>query len=326
MSPDATHIDDGLLINYLLNEATEEERLSVDRWLALSPENQKEFDRFKKVWADSLALATTAPSDASAAWSRFQQRVRPAEPVVSTKRRLGWLGVAAAVAVLAGTGWSLYTLLRSNNPTVVLQATNVVNVDTLPDGSVVTMNKNASLSHPQKFADDERRVSLQGEAFFNVVADKAKPFVITVNNVSVKVIGTSFNIRSGSGVTEVIVESGTVDVSRGTQTVRLRPRQKVSVIPADTALAVQREPDRLYNHYRTNEFVCDGTPLWKLMQVLSEAYGVSITIEREALRSLPLTTTFSNASLDNILSVVQETFEEYNIRIEKPSPTTLVLR
>ena len=80
----------------------------------------------------------------------------------------------------------------------------------------------------------------------------------------------------------------------------------------------QQVTDELYNYYRTKEFVCNNTPLWRLADVLGEAYGVHIIITDERLRSLPLTTVFKNESLDNILLVISETF---NIKVEREGNT-----
>jgi ferric-dicitrate binding protein FerR (iron transport regulator) len=77
----------------------------------------------------------------------------------------------------------------------------------------------------------------------------------------------------------------------------------------DTALAKEIVEDRLYNYYRSKEFVCDDTPLWKLVEVLNEAYGANIIIENKELRGLKLNTTFNNESLDRILEVIATTFD-----------------
>ena len=70
----------------------------------------------------------------------------------------------------------------------------------------------------------------------------------------------------------------------------------------------ERTTDKLYNYFRSKEFVCENTPLWKVVAVLSEAYNMPITIEREELRSALPTTTFDNESLDKILEVIGQTF------------------
>ena len=70
----------------------------------------------------------------------------------------------------------------------------------------------------------------------------------------------------------------------------------------------------MYNYYRSKKFVCDGTPLWKVVEKLNEAYDVQIVFENEALRNKPLTTTFDNEPLDNILNIIKLSF---NISVVK---------
>ena len=78
------------------------------------------------------------------------------------------------------------------------------------------------------------------------------------------------------------------------------------------------EEEQLYNYYRTKEFVCDNTPLWKLVEVLNEAYQANIVIDRPGLRTLPLSATFNNESLDQVLEVISLTF---NISVTRTEDT-----
>ena len=163
---------------------------------------------------------------------------------------------------------------------------------------------------------------MQGEAFFAVTPDKTRPFIIYVNDVTVRVVGTSFNIKSVNGNTEVIVESGVVQVMKKNKKAELNPEEKIFVKKEDSTLLKEGQRGSLYNYYRTSEFECDNTPLWKLVEVLNEAYGANIIIERKELRDLPLTTTFHNESLDNILEVIRQTF---NISVSK-TPGHIILK
>ena len=179
--------------------------------------------------------------------------------------------------------------------------------DTLPDGSIAVLNKHSELSYPVVFKGKTRNVKLKGEAFFNVKADKKKPFIIVVNDVQVKVVGTSFNIRSLKSLTEIIVETGIVQVTKGNEVIELRAGERVSLETVDTTLQKEVSDDKLYNYYVSRTFVCDNTPLWKLVEKLNEAYGVNIRIGREELRKMPLNVTFADESLDVILSIISET-------------------
>ncbi len=181
---------------------------------------------------------------------------------------------------------------RSTSAPVILASFDKTETDILPDGSTVTLSKNSSISYPGRFKGDKRKINLKGEALFDVKANKNKPFVVEINDVTITVLGTVFRVKNTSGSTEVFVESGSVQVTRNNKTVVLKQQEKV--------------------------MVCDNTPLWKLVEILNEAYQVNITIENNEIRNLPLTTTFYNESLENILNIISETF---NITVERNANT-----
>jgi transmembrane sensor len=306
---------DELVTKYLLQEATADETGQVESWIAKNDANRKQFEHFQFLWNESRKLAVVSTADANLAWQRFKNKL--AEPgeearVVSMPRRFGWLKIAAAVAVIIISGLLIRTLVLKNDTGKMLLVQTEKNVltDTLPDGSMITLNKNSSIEYNSKFTKgDKRSVKLKGEAFFTVTPDKKKPFIITVNDIQVKVVGTSFNIKTISGQTEVIVKTGIVEVTRNNKTITLTPEQKVITQKKDTALTKQATPDKLFDYYRSKEFVCDATPLWRLVEVLNEAYDANIIIGRKELRSLSLNTTFANESLDKILQIIAETFQ-----------------
>jgi ferric-dicitrate binding protein FerR (iron transport regulator) len=320
LDTNATHINDAL-VKYLLQEASVEEMATVEAWVAAAAENQAYFDQFRTIWERSKALSVTSTADENVAWQRFQNRIH-ARPVVKSPAQFAWMRVAALVVVIIGAGLAAYYSLREKPaPLLTAQATGTVKSNTLSDGSVVTLNKNSSITYPQRFEGDARSVELKGEAFFDVTPNKSKPFIIRINDVTVTVVGTSFNIRSENGTTEVIVATGVVQVQRRNKTLTLRPNEKITVKQQDSLLVKAPETTHLYNYYQSNEFVCDNTPLWKLVAVLNKAYNVNIVIGRDSLRALPLTTTFPNESLDHILQVICLTF---NLKAEHTS-TAIIL-
>ncbi|HEY1116005.1 MAG TPA: FecR domain-containing protein [Chitinophagaceae bacterium] len=308
------HITDDLLVKHLLGEASPGERVQVEEWLAASDANRAYYAQLQKVWESSKTLASAREVDEEAAWQRFRTRIYNTgngkgerHPVHS----IGWWRIAALFVVIFGIAFFAYTWLTAEAPVqqLSLQTVDQPLSDTLSDGSVVMLNKHSTITYPSRFKGDTRSITLRGEAFFEVTPNKEQPFVVQVNEVTIKVVGTSFNVRSEGGETEVIVETGVVQVTRGGKTVELRAREKVMVQPNDTALVKETETEALYNYYRTREFVCDNTPLWKLVEVLNEAYGANIVIDRPGLRHLPLTTTFNDESLDHILEVIAITFQ-----------------
>ena len=243
----------------------------------------------------------------------------PSAPVRRTS--FGWMRIAASVIIIVGLGLLAYWEFndRTKEMTVVAQKT-VLN-DTLPDGSVVTVNKGSSISYLSTFKGETRQVSLKGEAFFHVTPNKKKPFIISVNDVQITVVGTSFNVKTINGNTDVVVETGIVKVTRAGKTVELKANEEVIVNTKDSALTKEKVSDQLYKYYRTKEFVCDDTPLWKLVDVINEAYNSHIVIGNPALKDMSITTTFNNESLEQVLNVVSLTL---NIRIIKEGDTIIL--
>jgi ferric-dicitrate binding protein FerR (iron transport regulator) len=311
------HIDDALLVKYLLEETSPEETEMVKEWIVSDEANKKHYDDFKLLWDESKVVAAASSLDEEVQWQKFKNRISSPAKMAPVKRMWSyqWLKVAAVIIFMAGTVALAYTLFSTNEiKTVAVNSLDKVITDTLPDKSVITLNKNSTLDYPEKFKGDTRTVNLKGEAFFSVTPDKSKPFIIHVNDVTIKVVGTSFNVKSFNGNTEVIVETGIVEVIRDKEEIDLHPNEKILVKKDDSTLTKEKEKGALYNYYRTKEFECDNTPLWQLVQALNQAYDVNIVIERKELRSLPLTTTFNNESLDHILDIIRQTF---NISVTK---------
>lgn len=301
----------------MLGEATAEERQQVERWMA-DDANLAYFSQLKKIWEESRQLASTTTADENKSWEKFRQRIHPA-PV--RRVGVGWIKIAASIVIVGALGLIAYLGLsgRANLKVVVAQQT--VLTDTLPDGSFVTVNKGSSISYPSRFNGDTRQVVLNGEAFFNVTPNKKKPFVISVNDITITVVGTSFNVKNINGNTEVVVETGIVKVTRAGKTIELNANEELHLNAKDSMLSKEKVSDHLYNYYRTKEFVCDDTPLWKVVEKINEAYHSHIVFGDSSLREMPLTVTFNNESLDQVLNVISETF---NIKVIKEGDSIIL--
>lgn len=310
------NINDDLLVKYLLGEADPSEADAVQRWINSNEENRKYYESFQLIWEESKKLASNSTVDEQAAWQRFVARTQqeteaPTAPPLHRTiplYRTARMWAAAVLLLLAGSAWLMTQWNAGNDELLTAHAGNSTITTTLPDGTVVILNRNATLSYPKKFDKATRAVALKGEAFFNVAANKQQPFVITANDAEIKVVGTTFNVKSTETRTEVIVETGIVEVAKASHAVRVAPQQKATVTDLDDQPATEQITDELYNYYRTKEFVCNSTPLWKLTEVLGEAYDVQISIPNKELRNMPLTATFRNEPLDDILRVVCSTF------------------
>lgn len=298
---------DELLIKFLLKETSEEENTAIQEWLAADPANISVFIQFEKIWEAGKTLTPASKVDEEQAWNKFREKTKKlkekeAAVVLPLKKNYTWLKVAA-VFVLAIGAWALYQLMSPVAYTN-LTASNEVLIKTLPDGSELTINKKSQLSYASDFKND-RSVRLDsGEVFFNVAHDKTRPFIIKADQVSVEVVGTSFNVKHTKNKTEVIVETGIVKVRLGNEEIRLVKGERVSISKNTKKLQKEQSEDQLYNYYRSKLFIFNGTPLQEVAETLNEAYGVKINVDPAARKHTLFTTLKLSSTLEENLEVI----------------------
>ena len=157
--------------------------------------------------------------------------------IENTKRKLSWLRIAAiwAVPFLCLCG-SIYFFAGQGNPYKDIEfvhkftANGERNLITLPDSSKVWLNGGSSLIYPSRFVSAERNVCLSGEAFFEVVKDK-RPFIVDVNQIKLKVLGTTFNVMSYPDNPRIIatLETGKIQVNIENQKKKYQFDIKISI-------------------------------------------------------------------------------------------------
>lgn len=310
-------INDDLLIRYLQRETTAAEDKVIKTWLEADPINKKRYSELRGNWEGSKKIAPDESRDSEEAWQRFKAR-REAFQSSLTKSRMiwssTWTKVAASIALLVGFIWIFIFLLPHGGQayftTVKLASGNQVLNERLLDGSWVLLNKHTSLSYSQPLFSKQRKVQMKaGEAYFDVEPDPNRPFIVTVQDLSIRVLGTSFHVKTSPNGQEVILENGSVEVASGTEEITLEPGEMARRDTQTNQLQKSTPDNELYRYYINNLFVADNMPLQELVQALSEAYGVSIQIADKAMQTQPITTTLPYSSLDENLKVIQETLE-----------------
>jgi len=149
----------------------------------------------------------------------------------------------------------------------------------LPDGTKVWLNSSSSLKYPVKFSGNERRVTLNGEGYFEVKSDKQKPFRVVSGNQTVEVLGTKFNINTykDEPALKTTLLEGSVKVSVDSEAEILRPGeqavmngQKINIHTVDT--------EQIVAWYK-GDFAFDGTELSSIMRQISRWYDVDVVYE-----------------------------------------------
>lgn len=148
----------------------------------------------------------------------------------------------------------------------------------LSDGTMVWLNANSSLSYSSHFEGRERRVSLVGEAYFQVAKNDKMPFIVETNSLTTRVLGTEFNIRTGSReASHVTLLKGSVDVvsKNSKQSLRLKPGEDAA-IDSNGTIRMQNIDTDVYSYWKEGYFYYDNTTAEDILKSLGEWYNVNI--------------------------------------------------
>lgn len=257
------------------------------------------------------------------AWEKVEQRIHSGSQKSSTVRKIFAHPVyRLAAAVIVGAALLFSGYLAFFNPSagrsmveVTAPARSVKNV-ILPDGTQVSLNSSTRLQYPRKFTGNLRKVTIEGEAFFEVKPDKNKPFIIHAGDAQIKVLGTSFNVNAypGARKVEVIVETGRVQVTNkapstaATNELILTPGDKGTLDYVSNALLKTTNQDPNFLAWKTHDLYFKSTSLSEVITNLEKAYKIKISLADPNLNDLRLTAHFNNYPLDFILKVIESTF------------------
>jgi transmembrane sensor len=167
-----------LIIKFLNGEANAHERNEVEAWRMSNPENQKKFSRIERIWEESGRIHGLTNEDVDREWQFFLQNVQKkigegSRKGTANQYPLFWK-IAAAIAVFAV---AIYSLIYFQNSSGTYTADQNIQEVVLEDGTIVTLNKSASLTVASGFGVQDRKVHLKGEAFFDVKGEPHKPFI-----------------------------------------------------------------------------------------------------------------------------------------------------
>jgi len=276
--------EDVLLVRFLLGEVTDSERIEVQSWLDTSEGNRTYFEELKFAWEKSAIIQPTSVPDKYQAWRELQDKIqieqRQPHPI--------WIKVAAAILTIVATGiWLTFYVGRETK--IVTQIASDVQTTILPDGSAVTLSNNSQISYPEHFEKEQRHVQFLGKGYFNVQPDQNRPFIINIDDLVVKVLGTSFFINNDSTQTTVEVRSGRVLVKRRGQGVILEKGELLSVKRGDPDMRVKRILDfdvPISNKSVNPKVIIGSEELKDLPKMVRQGGGDSIIVNDITLDSL----------------------------------------
>lgn len=294
------HVNYELLGKFLAGEASPEEAMEVDDWIQQSAENRILFEQVSASWRGIPVQAT---------------------PASYLKFRKYWIGVAASLLIVCS---SLLLLYRSNHHKAVnispsgshpsdnisLVTRNAGNEpvrDTLPDQTIVVQNIHSTVKYANNFNIAARDIQLDGEAWFNVTPNPARPFVIQVGDIRVVVLGTSFNISENASRIEASVKTGTIMMSDAADSLIVKAGQKGTYNTSEKKFSLSSTFNANDQGYATKMLNFENVPLKEIAAQIEKAYGVTVVFQNDSLKNLTMSSSFDNNSITYIFDVISIT-------------------
>ena len=315
-----------LIAKFLTAQLSEAETAELDRWKFESRENLQEYNDFVALWAQTGSLKMSGSIDQLKAQKAIRER---AGIYSSRKRWANWVIQAAAVVVLSLIFSGIYSSLTHSNqeqnivdnsyPATYQEIKAAFGTQTkveLADGTKVFLNSGSKLRFPQTFANqEERKVVLDGEGYFEVKKNKQKPFIVEVNKLNIKVLGTKFNVDAYAdnfSVSVALVEGSVMlqgNAGGGNKKLmQLSPNQVATMNSVDQILSKSDVADLYkYTAWINGRIVFYGDPIQTVVKKLSKWYNVDIVISDKKLEGYKFTGTFMNEPLEQVLNILSMT-------------------
>lgn len=298
--------------------STTEEKELLD-WIDLSPQNLslfiKEQNRLRPVILSQREKTTDQR------WIRLQNNIgiKRSIPLQKTKKRLQFIGIITVAASLV-IGLFLYTLINikpQTNERLVAYSTVTTTLGersslTLPDGSKVNLNAGSTLRYPDSFSGTERKVELSGEAFFDVVHNEAQPFIVQTHALNVRVLGTMFNLEAFPETPEVntTLVNGKVILEKELNNkmvslAEMKPNERAIYQVTSQKISLSTEKDlSKYIAWKDGKLVFLNDPIEEVAKKLGAWYNISVTIQSEELKKSHFTGTFTNETIEKVLTLL----------------------
>jgi ferric-dicitrate binding protein FerR (iron transport regulator) len=343
------HVDE-LIVGYLKNELSEDQVNELMTWVQQSKKNKFYFDECREIWITSNSIENKTKYNAGLAYEKFLETTEEETPVffISGKQ---WLNVGKYAAILIVTfliGGLVFSKLGINGNASSENRYSEIVVPrgskahfTLLDGTQVTLNAGSKLRYSSAYGIDERKIELEGEGYFKVAKDSKRPFIVTTSHVSVKALGTEFNVKAypGDSTIETTLVEGSVKIEKfgdidGIEEVILKPNQKLTYFKDEDSKEIQiskkqSEEDvprdipaklapvqKLVKEYvkveplvswKENRWIIEKQDLSKLAVELERKFDIQIIFESQRLRNFRFTGTLLDEPLEQVLKVMSFT-------------------
>ncbi len=308
MNLDENNIErEEIIYRYFQEELSTEEMEQVEEWSNLSKENKQEFDRIHTLFLDlkGLTYYKEVASQVENSWENFQEENNIPQLLAKVNRPLIFMKYAASALILASAAFALY-FLQNRPEEIAVSDINQVQDLLLADGSHVTLNEGATLSYLEPF-QNERRVTLSGSGYFEVVKMRDHPFMVEIDEVQVRVLGTKFFIhKQSSGNVGIQVDEGKVLVSYREIDEIVTANRHINIDLKNEEIAEVDDVTGLTAFWKKKKLVFTMTSIEEVVTTINQAYKTSIQLEGNT-HGCALSVVFDDESLETVLDVIAGT-------------------
>jgi ferric-dicitrate binding protein FerR (iron transport regulator) len=317
-----------VILHYLQGVVSEEEMKELVAWINESGENKESLFRVKQIYDLHRGGLYPRSDEIEASWERLlakmkQMETTPAgQPVAGNhgrKRYLSLLKYASVAVVFICMTLVMEKLMwKKDSPAREAQ---LIELDvasgprmshlTLPDGSKVVLNASTKFRFPDQFDAHAREVFLDGEAFFEVVHQAEKPFIVHTSHQKISVLGTTFNVMDYSADDYAITTlvSGSVEVQPSgaapTASSRLKPDQQAFLNKTTSELIVENIKIDTARMWVNKIYHFRDEPLHRIARRLEKIYGVEIDITDNVLKEEKYTGVFRlELPVEEVLKII----------------------
>ena len=316
----ASVMDRKKLISYIQGRLHSKQDLNdVLDWIEASPGNQEEYNELKRLWVLS-GFSSKQQLDLEKSLEQGKRNRFRFSLLLPSYRKYA---AVFFISFIIGAA-SVYLFLERNS-FEKKQYFNEVYVPegeksmvTLSDGTIVWLNSGSKLTYPSFFGNDKREVSIEGEAYFDVAENKAKPFIARTGSIRVRVLGTHFNLYDypEDSIVHATLEKGAIEVTIGdnTNTIKIKPGQQFLYALADKKYELKEVDTELYTSWIDNVLRFENAKLVEILKKMERWYGVKIKMEEGLNLNEHFTISIKTESLKEILEMLAITTDlDYEI-------------
>lgn len=304
---------DEQIIKYFQGELNATERLQFLRQVEADDELKRQFIEYKNMHALlHFSDQVNDKEENRQGYILFNKIIRTKKIRRIISHATGY--AAAAALLILSTYWVASSHSDIQQPVASIENTLYVPAGqrvrlTLQDGTEVWLNSQTKLTYPALFSGKERRVTVEGEAFFDVAKNPEKPFIVSSQGVEMKVLGTKFNVYSypGKETIQTSLLEGGLKVyfpdaeSKG---VTLKPEEQVTI--KGNQMKIGSLPHADYFLWRDGIYSFINEPLIDILKKLELYYDVKIIVKDQSIYSWEYTGKFRQRDgIDEILHMIQ---------------------